>query len=321
MDTILENAVQSIQIGVEDYLALSEDSRRSLSAVRNLSAGVLLLMKERLRQLSPVGSDEALIKQRILPKRAAGGDVLFQGDGKKTVDVQQIKERLQSLGVIVDWKRLDAIINVRNDIEHYCTTTTPARMKELISDTFIVVRDFITTQLDAEPVSMLGAHTWKTLLEVAEVYEREVATCAAAMAEINWGEEGVAQIVKYLRCPDCSSLLLKPTDPTESNRALIELQCSSCGEPHEFESLAEEAAHECYFSDMYLAMTDSGDPPLTTCFECSRCTFLTYEQVCIACCATLHYALCALCGEGLSADEQDLNGLCSYHYHMANKHE
>jgi hypothetical protein len=47
MDTILENAVQSIQIGVEDYE--SDDPRRMLSAIRNVTAGILLLFKEKIK--------------------------------------------------------------------------------------------------------------------------------------------------------------------------------------------------------------------------------------------------------------------------------
>jgi len=319
MDTILENAIQSIQIGIEDYLELSDDPRRTLSAVRNLSAGVLLLLKERLRELSPASSDEALIKQKIQPMRMADGTVFFQGDGKKTVDVQQMKERLRSLGVAVDWKRLDAILAVRNDIEHYCTNTPTSRIKELIADTFLVVRDFITTQLNCEPVDLLGTETWGTLLSVAEVYSQEAADCAAAMAEVVWGEEGVRLVASHLRCRDCLSALLKPTNPTESRLPSLELQCTSCGEFLQFEELAEAAARECYFSDMYLVMTDGGDPPLVTCYECGRETFLVAEQVCIACSATLYYTECVLCGEGLGADEQELNGLCSYHYHQARK--
>jgi hypothetical protein len=61
MHTILENAVQSLQIGIEDYQ--STDQRRTLSAVRNITAGVLLLFKEKLRQLSPPNSNDVLIKQ------------------------------------------------------------------------------------------------------------------------------------------------------------------------------------------------------------------------------------------------------------------
>jgi len=49
--TILDNAVQSIQIGIEDYR--SSDPRRLLSAIRNVQAGILLLCKEQLRRLSP----------------------------------------------------------------------------------------------------------------------------------------------------------------------------------------------------------------------------------------------------------------------------
>ena len=83
MDTILKNAIASIQLGVEDFQ--SGDERRSLSAVRNLTAGVLLLFKEKLRQLSPAGSDEVLLKKNIRPTPSAGGGVAFQGVGKKTV--------------------------------------------------------------------------------------------------------------------------------------------------------------------------------------------------------------------------------------------
>jgi hypothetical protein len=88
MDTILKNAIASIQLGVEDHK--SGDERRSLSAVRNLTAGILLLFKEKLRQLSPAGSDEVLIKERIRPSRDADGSVTFRGEGRKTVDVQAI---------------------------------------------------------------------------------------------------------------------------------------------------------------------------------------------------------------------------------------
>lgn len=42
-----------------------------LSAVRNIYAGILLLVKERLARQSPAGSNEALIKARVkVMKRA-----------------------------------------------------------------------------------------------------------------------------------------------------------------------------------------------------------------------------------------------------------
>ena len=46
--TLFTNAIETIQIGVEDLLR--NDERRVLSAVRNVHAGVLLLCKEKLRR-------------------------------------------------------------------------------------------------------------------------------------------------------------------------------------------------------------------------------------------------------------------------------
>ena len=89
--SIIQNAIDSIQIGIEDYE--NGDDRRSVSAVRNISAGILLLYKEKLCQLSPEDNKELFIKQNISPIQNNNGDIIFEGKGRKTVDVQSIKER------------------------------------------------------------------------------------------------------------------------------------------------------------------------------------------------------------------------------------
>ncbi len=116
--SISQNAIDSIQIGIEDYE--DSDDRRSVSAVRNISVGILLLYKEKLCQLSPDDNKELLIKQNIRPIQNDDGDIVFEGKGHKTVDVQSIKERFKSLKVSVDWTRFDEINKLRNDLEHYC---------------------------------------------------------------------------------------------------------------------------------------------------------------------------------------------------------
>ena len=142
---ILKNAVDSISLGIEDYqLGIgnceSSDPRRLVSCTRNLFAGIILLFKHKLAKLSPPGSDEVLIKQYVLPSpnrishqievlikqyvlpiRTSEGNIEWQGQEKKkkTVDVQRIWERLESLNIRVDWKRVEAINKYRNNIEHY----------------------------------------------------------------------------------------------------------------------------------------------------------------------------------------------------------
>src|SRR5437879_4668648 len=100
---LLDNAIESIQVGVEDYQ--SGTRPRLLSAVRNIHAGILLLYKEALRRQSPAGSRDALMLARIVPSKDSNGNIVFIGEGKKTADTQQIRERFETLGIKTDWKR------------------------------------------------------------------------------------------------------------------------------------------------------------------------------------------------------------------------
>src|SRR5688500_16658458 len=119
---LLKNAVESIQVGIEDYDAGTPARLRS--CVRSIHAGTLLLFKERLRQVSPPNSNELLIKAKFKPVIGNDGRVHVIGDGRRTVDVQQIKERFESLGIAADWHRVDKITQTRNDIEHYYASIT-----------------------------------------------------------------------------------------------------------------------------------------------------------------------------------------------------
>lgn len=318
METILKNAVQSVQIGVEDYL--SNDPRRVLSAVRNITAGILLLFKEKLRALSPPGSEEALIKQTIQPQ-LENSQVVFRGVGKKTVDVFEIQKRFKLLKVSTDWKRVNDVINVRNDIEHYCTTESSVRLKEVISDAFLVMRDFITKELNYEPIDLLGEETWTTLLNTAAVYEKELEECELAKKTVAWKSENAARIADYLRCLQCGSELLKPSTLDAEHLPSTEFYCCSCGSHTAFEDLVESAAEECFGGEMYIAMTDGGDPPLLTCHECGRETFLAEDGICVACESKLEHANCVLCSTGLSTEDQHFDGFCSYCYWQSTKED
>src|SRR6266478_2845741 len=295
MNTILENAIASIQIGIEDYE--SKDARRILGAVRNISAGILLLFKERLRQLSPIGSDEVLVKKAVRPEVAVSG-VQFRGHGKKTVDVQEIKERFGSLKVSVDWERLETVISIRNDVEHYTSAVPPPQVRELLADSFVVVRDFITQELKGDPAQLLGAETWSVLLDVHEIYSQELAACRKALTAVHWNSPGRKKVSEYLRCAKCDSELLKPVDPGAEVSALV-FRCSSCGDESGFEDLVEKAVEPCWFADMYLSMTDGGDAPIEDCPECGKYTFVVEEGQCLACSQGLRYFECGVCYQAL----------------------
>jgi hypothetical protein len=181
---LLTNAVQAIQVGVEDYNTGAP--ARLLSAVRNIYAGILLLYKEVLRRESPPGSDDVLIKAKIVPARDADGNVVFIGSGKKTVDSQQIRERFDTLGIGTDWKRLERIAIARNDAEHYYPQVTQQALHGVIADAFLLARSFVANELDADPRVLLGEDTWQGTLNVSEVYAEEQRHCQELMGKVDW---------------------------------------------------------------------------------------------------------------------------------------
>ena len=283
MNTILDNAVQSIQIGIEDYE--STDRRRVLSAIRNIVAGILLLLKEKLRVLSPTGSDEILIKQKVMPVINKDGNVEYKGIGKKTVNTLQISERFETLGIEFDIKILKKIIDVRNDIEHYCTKEPQARLKEILTDSFIIMRDFIVNQLNYEPVELLSEATWDVMLNVADVFSRELDECKKNLNSINWGNEILSNIFKEIRCINCHSQLVKATNPEREDINFHEFHCSSCGIYFRFEDIIEVLVANYFEWEIYLSHTDGNEYPISTCTECGRLTYINSKKICLSCIA------------------------------------
>lgn len=296
---LLDNAIESIQVGVEDYRSGSRP--RLLSAVRNIHAGILLLYKEALRRMSPAGSDDALMKARIVPSKDSSDKVVFIGEGKKTADIQQVKERFETLGIKTDWKRFDRINETRNEVEHFYPRLDQKGLEGLISDSFILVRDFIATELHDDPLDLLGEETWQAMLEVAEVYQKEKEESRKLMAEANWRFSAIREGVLDLTCPSCGSDLLKPVEDSYHE---IALQCISCGEEQSPESYVPQALASALSGEAYIAMTDGGDPPVVRCPECGEKAFLTEEWRCALCEAEPEQK-CALCSNPIPVEELD----------------
>lgn len=312
MDTILRNAVQSIQVGVEDYL--SRDTRRLLSATRNITSGIVLLFKEKLRRLSPPDSAEVLIKQKIEPVIGNAGQVVFRGSGRKTVDVQQIRDRFSALKVSVDWKHFDALAALRNDIEHYFTEQNSASARELLSGAFLLLRDFITAELREEPVALLGNATWGALLNVNAVYEKELSECRQQISRIGWQSETLSQMSAYIRCPRCASELIRPAEALQFFPR-ITFVCSACGATTRYEQIAQ-AALDGYFEAVegISAYEDPDAMALGVCFSCEKETYLDREDFCGRCGLSRPHKNCSVCGDKLRFYEQAFEGLCEEHY-------
>jgi len=315
MNTILNNAVTSIQLGIEDYQ--SQDQRRVLSAVRNISAGMLLLFKEKLRCLSPASSNEVLVKERTKPITDASGNVIFVGVGKKTVDTSQIIERLTDLGIHVDWSRVRAVVNMRNDIEHYYTIYNSSQLQGVLADSFVVFKDFISKHLDTEPVTLLGQRTWQVFLDVAAIYGEVLQECQGAMNEVNWHYDKIEELSHLFVCPKCGSQLIKPL--SDGNIFEMDFICTTCGANTPYIDFIEPAVDDEYGASDHIAIKDGGLPALAQCPECFKRSYVIELDMCLACEYIRTYKECARCGTDVFVDEQFLEGFCGYCAHQLSK--
>lgn len=304
MHTILDNAVQSIQIGIEDYR--SEDTRRLLSAVRNLQAGILLLCKEQLRRLSPNNSDEVLLKLRTRPVMR-DGTITMIGEGRRTVDQNQIKQVFQQLNIEVDWKPLDRLTAYRNDIEHYRFLGCREEVLESIAGSAKIVRQLVTDILGGDPLELLGRPCWEVLLETESVFDAVLAECRSTLSAIAWYSPSVAANLDELSCPKCGSILLAQRDPDNTEQSCADFQCRSCGKSHCSEEIIENAISHILYAEFYIAMTDGGEDPVAECGNCNAETFVVAEEKCAACGYSIPILLCGDCN--MPTSEED------YHRH------
>ncbi|WP_439844846.1 hypothetical protein [Aeromonas veronii] len=308
--SILQNAIDSIIIGIEDFD--SSDKRRIISSTRNIFAGILLLFKHKLCDLSPQDSDEVLIKQIVLPSIDALGTIHWIGKGKKTVDVQNIKERFNSLNIKVDWGRLEQINKYRNDIEHYYSTLNHTSIQALISNSFIIIRDFIVNELGEDPRVLLGEDTWSKLIDVNEVYEKEKKECDISLERLNYFTQEILYALQEYHCDECGSDLIQTDDSGDATEATF--KCRTCGNEAPYDAIVSEVLNEYYAGDAYIAAKDGGDTPVIFCPSCSNDTYVYQEGICAACGYTANHQ-CARCGSNIPPEEisdEDFCGYCSY---------
>ena len=313
MNTIKQNAVDSIQLGIEDFqLANKGDNRRIISAARNIYAGILLLFKEKLVLESPSYDQELLIREKIIFKKDSSGNLLIQGNGKKTVDYRGIQERFDNLSIQVDWKILENIQKVRNDLEHYCTEKNGKQISKIISDTFIILNSFITEYLEEVPSDLLGEKTWKYIVNQADMYHLLQKTWYTHAENLNLSNRIIKENICNIHCPYCGFDLFSIT-PDHENEENPPLECVSCNRE------IPASVYRQLVADYLTPIPDHTNPEEQTfcqCPECGKDTYLYSEDICLFC-DQENLAYCSSCGEKielfmLNGNDEQLCDNCNH---------
>lgn len=275
--SLLDNAICSIQVGLHDYGR--ED--RSISSVRNIYAGILLLFKYKLLLLSDDESNAALIKQEVVPEIGSDGRVIWKGVGNKTVDVNGIKTRFKSLGISVEWKIFDRINRYRNEIEHYFSSMPSDEVDGLLVDCFKIISRFFSEHLQMNAKKCLGDEAWEVLLYAYEVYEHEIERSELAVSELQFHHEIIKEIFLNFYCIYCSSALIRPTQRGGEATSAI-FHCPECNKKYSYEEICNYGVTDLYI-DSFWSGYDKTEAEFSSCEHCGEGIYLKEFCVCTSC--------------------------------------
>jgi len=223
MNTLFDNAIQSIQLGIEDYEA--NEAKRALSAVRNFYAGTLLLAKEVLVRAAPKAKVKDVLGTQFKPVPDGQGGIAMS-PGNRTIDFNEIGERFAVFKLKIDRPALNELNRIRNDLEHLYTQANRDTVREAIAKAFPVVIDLFR-QMKEDPRAHLG-DCWTTMLDVKEVYDRELKQCRATFDGVDWKSESLSRASRP--CPGCGSHLVYRVDQSKSDAGYADAKCNQCGE-------------------------------------------------------------------------------------------
>lgn len=322
---LYDNAVVSIQLGIEDFQLSKNEPTRALSSVRNLFAGVLLLFKYKLAASvnNPEDAYELIFNPpQIIPMPDEEGGFKWSPNGKfkkTTIDVQGIEQRFEGFNIEIDWDVIKNLQECRNHLEHLHPKHTNGELAGFIADLFPVLSHFIIDELKLVPTNVLGS-AWEIMLEHKAFFDEQFDECVSTWEEA-FIPDGMQEYLDHCNCENCGSRLIKAHQDdldltlTVKDSDKFRYHCLSCNYVDFIAPLLCGIFQEANDYDP----RNGDEPTYDTCYACGHDTFLLSENQCQWCEEELDYTECSYCSEPLSRDEQDLGGLCSYHYNLVNK--
>lgn len=342
---LTKNAVESIRLGIEDYELTQKDTGRILSSIRNMHAGILLLLKEELRCLSPKGSNDVLVKAdtEMIFDAASNqivckGKIKKNGDIGKTVGFSEMQERFIAMQCPLSSnliKLIDDIRKERNNIEHWYSSQKKEVLQRLVAQSTLAIQEIFADYLKEDPANVLGG-TWQKMLDVKELhdklrvdYESNLNKQLKAVSESQWYKT----INDNYVCPSCGMDIFE----IDNDHSDIKFICKGCRHTEKFEDV-KRSFPRLYVSDIEqqlankYSLNSKKEDISEKVITCPSCGNRTYEydkyakiSECRICGFSYKYTECEYCHEKLESyeleDAEYNNGLCSYCLYKKRKAE
>ena len=310
---IFDNAIASIELGIEDYKLAQKDSRRYQSSVRNLFAGILLLFKSKLAEISKNDNFNLLIDPSV--KKPYN---IHQRP--KTVGYKCLIERIKEQEQDISFETIKDLHDYRNDIEHYFApdSKSDSVVRSYIANSFLIIKQFLEKDLGYNPQECFAEDIWREFLKDEAVHSAEIAEKVSEFDKLLWFSDDVERIFLNHRCHNCNSDIIR-TDGEFTDDAKIALFiCRNCGQQWNYEELAKEIANKLSQRNL-MELKDGGTEIIGHCPECEEEMYCSIGEVCLNCGARGPFE-CECCGievpvsELLDFSESRRCSLCEYRW-------
>ena len=313
MSKLLENALISIRLGIEDYQ--SEEEGRPISATRNIFAGVLLLGKECLIRNAPKAEIWEVLAVNYVPKPDGEGGVNIEPKPTRTIDLHGIKRRFRDFDL--DWpivsQNFDVLQDLRNNLEHFYSEHSKEQMQQVIASSFPLIKGFLDI-LEINPEEMLK-DVWQIMIQETELFQALLSECNDSFSELPWNVS--IDHLEKVQCPNCSSSLIYQIDDENDDPISIEGKCKSCGHNLTAEETVKIIVHVMHGFENYRAVKHGDDYIINDCPECYQPTYIhNYDINMCYYCGYEVSGSCNDCGEELTAANQSTNNssVCYFCY-------
>ncbi len=116
---------------------------------------------------------------------------------------------MSSLGISADFKRLEDVTRIRNQVEHHYTTANPQTINEAITKSFALICTFLRKELTTDPKKRIGAELWSSFVKIQEVYQTEKDACRDSHTNFKSESPALDSQIDMLVCSACDSDLVQ----------------------------------------------------------------------------------------------------------------
>lgn len=291
---LLENGLDFVLSSLDPILERNEEYLKY--SILHLSAGVELILKERLRQ-----EHWSLIFENI---NLASTHKFTSGDFV-SVNLESCLVRLEDIcGVELKEKEKNIFRELkkrRNRIEHFVVKEINASIKSLVSKVLSTLLSFILANFDQNNISKQSKEQIEALRSKLRDFTEFI---TIRLAQIKEKLEAAKEANKeVLKCPKCYQVAF----PLDDN-----LSCLFCGYNNTVEEVAQEYIESILNVTAHSIVNDGGKYPLDFCPECSSETLVHDGKrfVCFNCSTTYsnnELNECGTCGSLYLKGDDDMD--------------